>query len=74
MATSRRNITKATAVIPAALKGKGKTIEVPDRTDRQPNLSDVHISNARDSHLNIVPSCGTQAAEPELRPDSEQLL
>ena len=59
MVPSRRNITKAMAVMLAALKGKGKTIEVPELADRWSNLSDAHISDAGDSHSNIAPPCGT---------------
>ena len=54
MALSKKNITQATVATPAAPKGKGKTIEVLEPADRQPNLSDVHISDADNSHSNFA--------------------
>ena len=68
MVSSRRNITQATAVVPAAPKGKGKTIEVPEPVDCQPILSDVNIFDAGDSHSNPASPCGTQAGKLNLGP------
>jgi len=59
---------------PTAPKRKGKTIQAPEPADGRPNLFDVYIPDAEDSHSNTVPPCGMQAAEPDPQPDSEQLL
>jgi len=62
------------AVVPTVPEGNGKTIEVPDSADCQANLSDIHISDARDSHSNTAPAYGMQVAEPEPQPNNKQLL
>ena len=72
MAPPRRHVTQATVVAP--LLQKGKTIEAPDPEDRRPNLSDIHISNAEDSHSNVASPRGMQVAEPKPQLNSEQLL
>ena len=73
MAPPRKHVSQATAAAPAP-KGKGKTIEAPEPADRWPNPSDVHISDAKDSHSNSASPWGMQAAEPKPQHTSEQLL
>ena len=53
MAPSRKSV-NPTTVDPAAPKGKGKVIEAAEPTDRQPNLSDVHISDVEDSSQHCI--------------------
>jgi len=74
MAPPRKHLTQATAAAPAAPKGKGKTVEAPKSADRRPNLSDIHIIDAEDSHSNLASPRGMQAAEPEPQHTSKQLL
>ena len=50
MASSRKNITQATAAVPTAPKRKGKAIEAPEPAVRQTNPSAVHIHDEEDSH------------------------
>ena len=49
-------------------------IEVAEPTDRRPTLSDIHISDAKDSHPNTASPLKMQTAEPEPPLNGDQLL
>ena len=49
---------------PCRSKRKGKNYQSVEPEDRRPNLSDVNISDAEDSHSNIASPQGMQGAEP----------
>ena len=77
MTPSKKHIIYEAAAAP---KGKEKSIEAPEHADRQPDPSDVHISNAdhisnaEESHSNSASPRGRHAVEPEPQVNSEQLL
>jgi len=73
MAPLRKSVNQTT-VDPAAPKRKGKAIEAAEPMDRPPTLSDVHISDAEDSHPNTASSLRMQTTEPEAPLNSDQLL
>jgi len=64
MASSRKSVNQ-TSVDPVVLKRKGKVIEATEPTDRWPTLSDVHISDVEDSHLNYASPLRMQTVESE---------
>ena len=74
MAPSRKSVTEAVIVAPAYLKGKGKTIKAIEPADCQPNLSNIHIFDAKDFHSNTISLLQMQDAEHEPPLNSEQLL
>jgi len=50
MTPPRKNVSQATTAAPASSKGKRKAVEVTKSASCYPNLSDVHITVAEDSH------------------------
>ena len=72
--TLSRKIVNQTTVASADPKRKEKIIEAAELVDRRPNLADVHISDAENSHSNTASSLGMQTAEPQSPLDSDQLL
>ena len=64
MSPSRKSVNQ-TMVDLVATKRKGKAIETAELMDRQPTLSDVHISDAEDSHPNTASSLRMQTAKLE---------
>jgi len=49
MAPPKKNVSQTKAAAPASSKGKGKAIEVTEPASHRPNLSDDHITDAKDS-------------------------
>jgi len=48
MAPPRKNVPLVTTTAPAYSKGKGKVVEVAEPASHHSNLSDVHITDAKD--------------------------
>ena len=73
MAPSRKSVNQAT-VDSVILKKIAKAIEVAESTNHQPTLSDIHISDAEDSHPTAVLPLKRQTSEPKPPLNSDQLL
>jgi len=73
MASSRKNITKATTAAPIAPKGKGQVAEAPEPADHQTNLCDVHIHDNEDSNSSSATPRRVLAAVPEPQHTNKQL-
>ena len=73
MAPSRKSANQ-TATDPIVLRKAVKVIEVSEPMSHRPTLSDVHISDAKESHPTVVSPLRRQTAEPAPPPNKDQLF
>jgi len=64
MTPSRKSVNQI-MIDPVILKRTTKAIEAAEPMNQRPILSDIHVSDAEDSHPNVASSLRKQTAEPE---------